>query len=47
MPVEPIKRNIESKICGFCDRMAINEGKCFDNSPCTQKNQDCNNCKWL
>ena len=46
--VEPTKKAMEGKICGFCIGASA-EGKkeCFDGSPCTKPDEDCNKCEWM
>jgi len=47
--VEPTDEAIESKICGYCsgkfDKEKVRE--CFDGSPCTKLDQNCNKCEAL
>ncbi len=47
--LEPTEEAMKSQICGYC-RGVYNKEKtrhCFDGSPCTKSDQDCNTCKWM
>ena len=46
--VEPTKEAMETQICGYCSGKYEDEiRECFDGSPCTRADQDCNKCEWM
>lgn len=46
--LEPTDEAMETLICGYCSgRISKTTRECYDGSPCTKPDQDCNTCEWL